>query len=89
MEQIISNAEYQKKYILKRPWQTSFGEQYILYLGYNEKNHIDSILEKDRAKRMTKEECESWLLILTKRHLWSMEEIKEENQGETNNANNN
>lgn len=89
MEQIISNAEYQKKYILKRPWQTSFGEQYILYLGYNEKNHIDSILEKDRAKRMTKEEGESWLLVLTKRHLWSMEEIKEENQGETNNANNN
>lgn len=87
MEQIISNAEYQKKYILKRPWQTSFGEQYILYLGYNEKNHIDSILEKDKAKRMTKEECESWLLFLTKKHLWSMEEIKEENQGETNNAN--
>ena len=89
MEQIISNAEYQKKYILKRPWQTSFGEQYILYLGYNENNHIDSILEKDRAKRMTKEECESWLLILTNRHLWSIEEIKEENQGEINNANNN
>lgn len=89
MEQIISNAEYQKKYILKRPWPTSFGEQYILYLGYNEKNHIDSVLEKNRAKQMTKEECESWLLVLTKKHLWSMEEIKEENQGETNNANNN
>ena len=89
MEQTISNMEDQKKYILKRPWQTSFGEQYILYLGYNETNHIDSILDKDRAKRMTKEECESWLLILTKKHLWSMEEIKEENQGEINNADNN
>ena len=65
----------EKLYILKRPWVTTFGQQYILYLGYNENNRIDSVLEKEHAKQMTKEDCESWLLILTDRHLWSMEEV--------------
>ena len=66
------------QYILKRPWQTKTGLQEELYLGYNENNKIDCVAEKDKAIKMTKEECEDWLLIITDRRMWSIEEVVEE-----------
>lgn len=63
-----------QQYILKRVWQSKTGLQEFLYLGYNNKNKIDCISNKEKAIRMTKEECEEWLLVLSGKRMWSIEE---------------
>lgn len=66
-----------KKYILKRNWQSKIGAQEILYLGRNSDNKIDCVENKEEALVMTKEDAEGWLLIIPHGHkLWSIEEIE-------------
>lgn len=64
-------------FILKRPWQSITGIQEILYLGYNDENKIDCIPNRNKAKVMTCEECEEWLLVLANRNMWSIERFEE------------
>ena len=66
------------KCILKRIWQSQTGLRETLYLGYDEYNKLRCIPEKEKAKVMTKEECEEWLLVLSQPKAWSIEEIKED-----------
>ena len=54
-----------KNCILKRKWQSKTGLQEELYLGYNENDKLDYISNLQKAKVMTKEECQEWLLVLT------------------------
>lgn len=53
-----------KNCILKRNWQSKTGLQEELYLGYNEKNKLDYVIDLSKAKVMTEEECKEWLLAL-------------------------
>ena len=54
-----------KNCILKRKWQSKTGLQEELYLGYNENDKLDYISNLQKAKVMTEEECQEWLLVLT------------------------
>ena len=54
----------EQQYILKRRWQSKTGIQEELYLGYNNSNKLDYITDLPRAKVMTKEEYNKWLLVL-------------------------
>ena len=65
-----------ERYILKMFWQSKTGIQEVLYLGYNESGKTDCVSDKDKAKRMTKEDCEDWLLILANGNRWSIEEVE-------------
>ena len=64
----------EQQYILKRVWQSKTGFQEFLYLGRNENNKIDCIPDKEKAIKMTKTECEEWLLVLSEKRMWSIEE---------------
>jgi hypothetical protein len=67
----------ESKYILKRNWQSTSGEQEVLYLGYSKSGIIDCVSDKIEAKVMTKEDAEAWKLILLNGHIWSIEELEE------------
>lgn len=66
----------EERYILKMTWQSKTGVQGVLYLGCNELGKMDCVPDKDKAKRMTKEDCEGWLLILANGNRWSIEEVE-------------
>lgn len=69
-----------KQYRLKKLWQSRSGLQEVLYLSFKN-NRIDCTNIKEDALVMTKEDAESWLIILPRgKSAWSMEqiEIKEE-----------
>lgn len=88
-----------KNYILKRKWQSRHGLQEELYLGYNANNKLDCIPDIKKAKPITEEEIQEWLLALPNSRVWIVDAlpeeylqnnpILEENYKENNNAENN
>lgn len=80
------------QYILKRPWQSRHGHQEELYLGYNENNKLDCIVDLPKAKKMTQEECEEFKSILANSKVWVIdvapEEINQEQIEESTNETN-
>ena len=81
---IIWGDAMSNKHILKLPWQSKSGIQEDLYLGYNDNNKLDYIVDLPRAKVMTEEECKEWLLILKNSKRMVIDTLPEEfNEEET------
>lgn len=64
-------------YVLKRVWQSKSGVQEFLYLGYNDNGKMDCVANIEKAKRMTEEECEQWLLVVAGKKFWSIEKLED------------
>ena len=67
------------KYRLSRFWDPWPDWREKLYLGYNDKNHLDCVIEEDRALLMDSEaDAISWQKFVRESEKWFIEEVEEE-----------
>lgn len=78
----MAEVNNEVKYILKRNWKSKSGYSEILYLGYNEQNHLDCVPDKEKAIKMSKEDCKGWISVLYGHSIWTIEEIVNEEEKE-------
>ena len=67
------------KYRLSRFWDPWPDWREKLYLGYNDRNHLDCVIEEDKALLMDSEaDAISWQKFVRESEKWFIEEVEEE-----------